>query len=98
MNDRLLLEINKICISYPQIKKGVLFGSRARGDHGDRSDYDIAIYMNGDDYHGILSDIDDIETLLKIDVTIIRDGHGLSNLFIQNVEREGVVIYEKIST
>lgn len=96
MNDRLLLEIKRVCSTYPQIVKCVLFGSRARGDHGERSDYDIAIYMSGTDYHGVLSDIDDIETLLKIDVTIIRDGHGLSDLFIENVEREGIVVYEQI--
>lgn len=96
MNDRLLLEIKKICITYQQIDKCVLFGSRARGDHGERSDYDIAIYMSDNNYLGILSDIDDIDTLLKIDVTIIREGHGLSDLFIENVEREGVVVYEQI--
>ncbi len=41
-----LKQIQEICSRYQQIKKVTLFGSRARGDNGDRSDYDIAVYTS----------------------------------------------------
>lgn len=47
-----------------------LFGSRARGDHRDRSDIDIAILCpnaNETDWQTILKLIDDADTLLSID-------------------------------
>jgi predicted nucleotidyltransferase len=33
-----------------RLKRVVLFGSRARGDHKQDSDYDVAVYLTGYDY------------------------------------------------
>ena len=33
-----------------RLKRVVLFGSRARGDHKKDSDYDVAVYLSGYDY------------------------------------------------
>ncbi len=88
-------EIKRICSKYSSIKKAVLFGSRARGDNNDRSDYDVAIYFDNKPEHQILTnidtDIDEIETLLKIDTTIIND--SLEPAFLENIKNEGIVIY-----
>lgn len=86
-------QIKNICANYSDITKAVLFGSRARGDNTDRSDFDIAIYVNSNKYHNVLNDIDEINTLLKIDVTIITPTTKLDDLFLDNIKNEGVVIY-----
>jgi uncharacterized protein len=41
-----------------QIERVVLYGSRARGDAHDESDYDVAIFLN--DFHGRWREIDRI--------------------------------------
>lgn len=88
-------QIKRICSKYSSIKKAVLFGSRARGDNNSRSDFDIAIYFENKPEHKILTnidiDIDEIETLLKIDVTIIND--RLDPAFLENIKNEGIIIY-----
>ncbi len=84
-------EIKHICSKYSSIKKAVLFGSRARGDNNSRSDFDVAIYFDDKPDNRILIDIDEIETLLKIDITIIND--KLDSDFLANIQNEGIVIY-----
>lgn len=56
----------------PNIEKIILFGSRARGDQESRSDIDIAIScpkVTEREWVEICDRIDDINTLLSIDVT-----------------------------
>lgn len=44
-----------------RVESIVLFGSRARGDHGPESDYDVAVFLRDlDDYWG------DVEVLAQI--------------------------------
>lgn len=78
------------------INKIVLFGSRARGDNNLRSDLDIAIYTSAEfnNKGHLISDIDDLETLLKIDIIFINQ--DTDEKLIANIEREGVVIYERL--
>lgn len=59
------------------IGKVILFGSRARGDNGERSDIDLAV--SGGDVMGFRLEIDDrVRTLLMFDVVTKT---GLVNLF-----------------
>ena len=56
------------------ITKVVLFGSRARLDNSERSDIDLAVYT--DDmlaYNSFLEALENVETLLKFDVTLITE-------------------------
>lgn len=96
MGHRVIREIENICKRYSNIDKVVLFGSRARGDNRERSDFDVAIYMQGE-YTKILDEIDNINTLLKIDITIIKPENSLSEQFLDNVKKEGITIYEQVS-
>lgn len=94
MKDYVLIQIRKIAIKY-KIEKIVLFGSRARGDNSTTSDYDIAVFKNGlspIDKALLCSDIEEINTLKKIDVVFI-DGN-LDDKFMENIKEEGVIIYE----
>lgn len=86
-------EIREISKKYPEIKKVVLFGSRARRDNSPKSDIDLAIYSE----YSLADFIEDIEnntnTLLEFDfsnMNTIKD-----ELFIEQVNKEGITIYEK---
>ena len=67
LNDNIFLR--KIA-ALPFVDAIYLFGSRARGDHRERSDIDIAILCpeaNENDWQSIIELIDDTDTLLPID-------------------------------
>jgi predicted nucleotidyltransferase len=78
----------------PAIRKIVLFGSRARGDHDDRSDIDLAVVCPGagpDEWARIWNVVDEAPTLLRIDLLRLEQaGQDLKH----EVEREGIVLYE----
>lgn len=93
LENRLIDEIIKISCKYEYIKKVILFGSRARGDNGSRSDIDLAIYSEG----SMAEFIEDIEmnthTLLEFDFS---DMNSIKDeFFIEQINSEGIVIYEK---
>jgi predicted nucleotidyltransferase len=51
-----------------RVERAVLFGSRARGDWHEESDYDIAVFLhNAGDFW------DDVQTLARIGVPILID-------------------------
>ncbi len=90
-----LLEAIKTLGKTHQAEKIILFGSRARGDHHDRSDIDLAIYGMPQDYQAnFWSDVDDLPTLLKFDLVHIVP--YLDEAFLQNIEKDGVIIYERL--
>lgn len=94
MKDPVLQEIKKVAMKY-KIERIILFGSRARGDNSPVSDYDIAVYSSYiSDVEKTLfyHDIDEIQTLKKIDIVFIdeeTDG-GL----IESINKDGVIIYD----
>lgn len=74
------------------IKKIILFGSRARCSNADRSDVDIAVY--GGDFDSFYFDVtENIHSLLCFD--IVEADHHMSEALKEEIERDGVVIYEK---
>lgn len=79
---------------YPNIEKVVLFGSRARGDNSERSDYDLAIYgyLSQNEMSAIRSVFnEELPTLHKIDLVFMQE--KLLPAFIKSIETEGVKIY-----
>lgn len=75
------------------VDKVILFGSRARGDNRERSDIDLAI--SGGNYVEFALDVDEeIPTLLMFDVVCLDK--FVSAELREAVEREGVLLYEKI--
>ena len=74
------------------VTKVVLFGSRARGSNTERSDVDIAVY--GGDFDEFYWDIkENVHSLLMFDV--IDMDSAISEELKKEIERDGVVIYEK---
>ncbi|WP_242842468.1 nucleotidyltransferase domain-containing protein [Peptoclostridium acidaminophilum] len=97
LSDAIIRDMEAIAKRYP-IRKIVLFGSRARGDNRINSDIDIAIYTFSDfdcnNEGGFVSEIEDINTLLKFDIVFMNDVND--SKLISNINRDGVVIYERL--
>ena len=75
------------------VEKIILFGSRARGTHYERSDVDLAVV--GGDYDGFLSDIQEkAYSLLSFDVVKYDD--RITEELKEEIRKDGVMIYEKI--
>lgn len=75
------------------LSKVILYGSRARGDNHERSDIDLAV-EGGDVANFILELDEEAPTLLMFDVVNLAD--NLSEDFLAEIERDGVILYEKI--
>lgn len=74
------------------VNKITLFGSRARGTNSKRSDIDIAVY--GGDFDSFYRDIkEQVYSLLSFD--IVDASKGISDELKKEIERDGIVIYEK---
>lgn len=94
MKEDILRQIREIAIKY-KVEKILLFGSRARGDHSSDSDYDIAVFganLSDIDRALFCADIEEINTLKKIDVVFIRE--HTDKLLVRSIQEEGVTIYE----
>ncbi len=89
--DRVLREIAVFAKKH-DIENVILFGSRAKGTHTERSDIDIAV--RGGDFDGFYWDIKEkVHTLLSFDIAELNSGS--SDELKKEIERSGVTIYEK---
>lgn len=94
IDSKLLAAITVELDKHPTIEKVVLFGSRARGDNTERSDYDIAVY--GDLPHRERAELryifdEELPTLHKIDLIFMQE--QTPSKFTENIEKEGIKIY-----
>jgi predicted nucleotidyltransferase len=82
--------INSVFLIYPQIKKAILYGSRAKGNYRNGSDIDITLI--GDDLDltilfKIETELDDLLLPYKIDLSIF---HQIENTdLIEHIQRVG---------
>lgn len=93
LEKRIVDEIVDIASNFDGIEKVLIFGSRARCDNSFKSDIDLAIYSQ----ESISEFIEEIETrtttLLEFDYSNMNA--IIDELFIEQVQKEGIVIYEK---
>lgn len=75
------------------VKKVILFGSRARGDYKERSDIDLA-FCGGNSSQFILSVDEETSTLLEFDIIDLEK--PVREELQESIDREGVLLYEKI--
>jgi len=83
--------------SLPFVDAIYLFGSRARGDHQDRSDIDIAVFCpraSEKEWLSILEIVEQADTLLMIDC-IRLDLEPDNSLLRQQIEKDKKLIYER---
>ena len=88
IEDPILKKIVEQVLQHCKPQKIVLFGSRARGDYREKSDYDISVSgINESNYAEVLNAIDDNDfTLKKIDLIwamSVECGHFWSTLKVQ---------------
>lgn len=89
--DRIVKDISLFARKYA-VCKVILFGSRARGTHTERSDIDIAV--SGGDFEAFYNDIkENVHSLLIFD--IINLDRSVSEQLKKEIEKDGVVIYEE---
>lgn len=95
-NDNLQLILAPLFHHFPEIQRLILFGSRARGDHDERSDIDIAIdaemitRARWDDIYFFKEE--NLDTLLSIDLVWIQRA---SERLKQQISKEGVTLFER---
>lgn len=75
------------------VKKVILFGSRARGDYHSRSDIDLA-FIGGDASLFILDVDEETSTLLNYDIVDLSK--PVREELLNSIHAEGMIIYEKI--
>lgn len=82
---------------HPKIKKLILFGSRARGDYHQKSDYDIAVFSdnitNEEWAKWALQIKENAPTLCGMDLVLYNP--ELSNSLREIIGKEGISIYER---
>ena len=78
----------------PELCTVIIFGSRARGDYKKTSDIDLAVqFANEDKKLKLIRLLDEIKCVLKFDVINLET---ISNKeLIENIKKDGIVIYEK---
>ena len=92
IKQNILEEIRTFAKRY-ELSRVILFGSRARGDQKERSDIDLAV--SGGNITGFSLAVDEnTNTLLRFD--IVNLDASVQEELLQSIEREGVMIYEKI--
>ena len=92
ISSRLCREIGKFA-KEANIDKVVLFGSRARKTHREKSDIDLAVY--GGDFDSFYESVNNCaHTLLRFD--IVNVDKNTKEELLKEIEKDGVTIYEKI--
>ncbi|WP_297647301.1 nucleotidyltransferase domain-containing protein [uncultured Treponema sp.] len=88
--------INEIFSKYPQIKKVVVYGSRAKGNFQEGSDIDLTIIeeeIPSSVLLKLVNDFDDSLLPIKVDISIFSK---LTNQdLIDHIKRVGQVFYQK---
>ena len=75
------------------LKQVILFGSRARGDHRERSDIDLAV--SGGNFPAFALDVDEeTDTLLKYD--FVNLDAAVQPELLAEIQKDGRILYEKI--
>ena len=92
IREQVLTEITHFAKKY-DIKKVILFGSRARGDFKRTSDIDLAV--SGGNFDHFALDVDEeTSTLLMFDIVDLD--REMQPELRESIQKEGVLLYEKI--
>lgn len=89
--DIVIAQIRTLASLY-DVKRVILYGSRARGDYRERSDIDLAIEEEHRSWFA--EDVDEeTRTLLKFDVVNLN--RSLDDTFRSNIMKDGLILYER---
>ncbi len=96
IDHHILLAISNVAKQFIPIQKIILFGSRARGDHDERSDIDLAVFAQKpfEDFFDFQYKIENVvPTLLKFDIVLIEP--NTDKALLHEISKDGVLLYEK---
>ena len=92
INPKVIAEIRHFAEIY-QVKKVLLFGSRARGDFRRTSDIDLAV--SGGDFNRFALDVDE-ETSTLLEYDIVNLDTEMQDELRESIEKEGRVLYDNV--
>ena len=97
LREPIIEKIYSVLTQFSQVEKAVIYGSRAKGDYKNGSDIDLTLYGDQNLTLNILYKIneklDDLLLPYTFDLSIFAQ---LSDPdFIENIQRVGLVFYEK---
>lgn len=77
------------------VEKIVLFGSRARGTNQEKSDIDLAVY-GCEKFFDFQAEVEEkVWTLVRFDM-VDMNRESISAELLDEINRDGVILYEKI--
>ena len=89
-------KIQAVFASFPQVKKAVLYGSRAKGNYKNGSDIDLTLYgdedLTLDVLYKIIHKIDELLLPYTFDLSIFNDISDPD--VIEHIQRIGITFYE----
>ena len=85
------LIVNEIS-AYKEIKKAVIFGSRAKGNYKHGSDVDICIETETPNPFLIMDIKEFLENLFECSVDIVRFRSNMNPFLKQQIENEGIYV------
>ena len=92
IKDNVIREIVELAEKH-DLKKVILFGSRARGDFQRASDIDLAV--SGGNVSMFALDVEEeTSTLLEFDV--VNLDLDLQEKLLESIKKEGMILYEKV--
>ncbi len=91
--EKIVKSLDEIFNSFESIERVILFGSRARKENKKSSDIDLAIYGVDEEKVKIINRIDEINTLYSFDIIFVDN--ETSDKLLQQIKKDGVIIYER---
>ena len=94
LKEHIIKQINSVFANYQNVKKVILYGSRAKGNYKVGSDIDLTIIaedMSLSGLHKIENDLDDLLLPYTIDLSIFS--HIKNQDLISHINRVGLVFY-----
>ena len=96
LKENIIKQINDLFAKYPQIKKAVIYGSRAKGNFKKGSDIDLTLKgvgLNLSVINSLLNELDDLLLPYTFDVSIFKQINNVG--LVEHIERVGKVFYAK---
>ncbi|MFH1738130.1 MAG: nucleotidyltransferase domain-containing protein [bacterium] len=95
LQERIKAQIVNTLSAQAKVHRGILFGSRARGDADERSDIDLAVDAPGIEQREWLDlwfQLEELDTLLAVNVAWLQEA---SPEFRDRILSEGEILYER---
>lgn len=87
--------VRRILGSHPSVRSAAMFGSFVRGEQKDSSDVDLLIETDGKDASEVMNIGFDLAEELGRDVDMLTTLRGAQSSFVENLKREGRLIYRR---